>query len=150
MRFVTALVLMGLLLGAGGARTGPSGPALAAAGPRPAAAQSTVEDVGAARPDAPDPGPVVRIKQHPAADLPSGVSDEPPVAAAGQPPVLFESAVAADERSAATGSVVPTVLVRADLLGGQPDRPVLGAVAGVAPAGDAYARVVGPRAPPLG
>ncbi|MEE6306236.1 hypothetical protein V1634_05245 [Plantactinospora veratri] len=155
MRFVTALVLMGLLLGAAGARTGPSGPALAAAGTRPAAAQSTVEDVRVARPDVPDAGPVVR--QHPeaglpsgAAELPSGVPHEPPVAAAGQPPVRFESAVPADERSVAAGSVVPTVPVRADLPGAEPDRPGLGAVAGISPAGDAYARAVGPRAPPLG
>ncbi|MEO3929586.1 hypothetical protein ABGB07_37875 [Micromonosporaceae bacterium B7E4] len=153
MRFVTALVLMGLLLGAGGARTGLSDPAVAAGGARPAAAESTVEDV---RAEAPVTGPAERIGQHPDADGGqraeadgASAAAEPPVAVFEQPSETLKGAVATDERSVATGSVVPTVLVRADVLGGQPDRPVVGSAAGVWPAGNAYARVVGPRAPPL-
>ncbi|WP_203862893.1 hypothetical protein [Plantactinospora mayteni] len=149
MRFVTALVLMGLLLGAGGARTGLSGPAVTATESRPATAQSTVQDARAGA-DAVLAGPAVRTGSHAALDGPSGAAVEPTVVMAEQPSTVFEGAVAADERTGATGPVVPTVLVRADLLGGQPDRPVLGAAAGVWPAGNAHARVVGPRAPPLG
>ncbi|MEN3612684.1 hypothetical protein AAH979_24415 [Plantactinospora sp. ZYX-F-223] len=156
MRFVTALVLMGLLLGAGGTRTGLSDPAYSAGGARPAA-ESTVEDVRATGAEAPVTAPAVWIGQHPEADGgqraeadgASGAADEPPVAVAEQPSETLKAAVAADERSVATGSVVSTVLVRADVLGGQPDRPVVGPAAGVWPAGNAYARVVGPRAPPL-
>ncbi|MDW5323569.1 hypothetical protein [Plantactinospora sp. KLBMP9567] len=152
---MTALVLMGLLLGAGGARTGLSDPALAAGGARPAA-ESTVEAVRAAGAEAPATAPAVWIGQRPEADGgqraeadgASGAADGPPVALAEQPSETLKGAVATDERSVATGSVVPTVLVRADVLGGQPDRPVVGPAAGVWPAGNAYARVVGPRAPP--
>ncbi|MGX7675932.1 hypothetical protein [Plantactinospora sp. DSM 117369] len=188
MRFVTALVLMGLLLGAGGTRTGLSDPAFSAGGARPAA-ESTVEDVRAAGAEAPVTAPAVWIGQRAEADGgqraeadggqraeadggqraeadggqraeadggqraeadgASGAADEPPVVVAEQPSETLKGAVAADERSVATGSVVSTVLVRADVLGGQPDRPVVGPAAGVWPAGNAYARVVGPRAPPL-
>ncbi|MEQ4301477.1 hypothetical protein ABNF97_08810 [Plantactinospora sp. B6F1] len=116
LRFVTALVLMGLLLGAPGARSGLTDPAFAATGSSsvgqsPSVGHSTVEDE--------------------------------------RPSTSVEGAAATDERPVPTGSV-PTVLVRAGLLGREPVRPALGSAAGVWPAGDAYARVVGPRAPPLG
>ncbi|MDG4789453.1 hypothetical protein O7626_26610 [Micromonospora sp. WMMD1102] len=148
MRFVTALVLMGLLLGAGGARAGLSGPALAAAESRPAVAESTsvAESTvdGLRSPLA--LGGSSRTARHEA----SGVAGDAPVAVAEQPSATLVSAPPSEQEPVAAGSVVSTVQVPAALFGGQPDRPLVGAAVGGWPAGDAYARVAGPRAPPLG
>ncbi|MFY1672854.1 hypothetical protein ACN27G_23310 [Plantactinospora sp. WMMB334] len=128
MRFVTALVLMGLLLGAGGAGTAlsPAGPAAAATPQPPAVVGSTV--------DAPPPGVQgAGREQALVADRPSAGVEQSTVT----------------EGPALAGSVVPTVLVRAGLLVERPDRPVAGSAAGARQAGDAYVRATGPRAPPL-
>ncbi|MFY1687490.1 hypothetical protein [Plantactinospora sp. WMMB782] len=162
MRFVTALVLMGLLLGAGGARAGLSGPALAAAESRPAATQSTTAAKstvdGLRAPLA--LGGSSRTTRHESSGVAgessglagesSGVAGEGPVAVAEQPSATLVSALPSEEKPVAAGSVGSTVLVPVALFGGQPDRPVVGAAVGGWPAGNAYARVAGPRAPPLG
>ncbi|MFD0968961.1 hypothetical protein [Plantactinospora endophytica] len=185
MRFVTALVLMGLLLGAGAARAGLPGPAVAGSDPRPAAARSTVQDPRADLAEVPVTAPALRTGPDPTADERSravdwpvdaidkrsgaverpldandersravdgtaGAADEPPAVVVQRPSVVLEESAATDDRPEPVGSVPPTVLVRADLFGGEPDRPVVGSMAGAWPAGNAYARVVGPRAPPLG
>ncbi|MFC6022459.1 hypothetical protein ACFP2T_40675 [Plantactinospora solaniradicis] len=115
MRFVTALVLMALLLG-GGARTGLPG-ATGAAELRPDAAAATATS--------------------------STVDVE---ASAGD-----LTAVEADE-SSTTDSDTTAVVAGAVPVLGQPARSEVrpGTGAGSRPAGDAYARVIGPRAPPLG
>ena len=119
-RFVTALVLMALLLGGGGARTGLPGTTGAAESRPDAVATAGTSSTVEVEASAGDPTAV-------AAEVPTDDGGDP-TADAGVPAALgARAAVEAGE------SVV---------------RPGTGA--GSRPAGDAYARVIGPRAPPLG
>lgn len=132
-RFVTALVLMALLLGGGGLGTG-TPPAVAAT----ESASGAIE----ARPAAAAPvASSVDIEA-------SGVVDP----AGAQGAVAGQTPTTAGERSAEDGTASPAVVAGPAVHLGQPDRsgarPGIGPRSG--PAGDAFARVIGPRAPPLG
>ncbi|MEO3820474.1 hypothetical protein [Plantactinospora sp. B24E8] len=134
MRFVTALVLMALLLGAGGARPGQ------AAGPGTTGGTSTI----AAEAPSGVSGRTVeadRVAATSATGPGSGVAGpaDPARVDAGEP----TDPTGADAPASAVGPVAPT------------GRPVAsgalpGGGAATSPTGDAYPRTSGSRAPPTG
>ncbi|MBF9130801.1 hypothetical protein I0C86_17810 [Plantactinospora sp. S1510] len=125
MRFVTALVLMALLLGGGAARTGLPG--------TPGAAESRPDAVAAAGTSSTVDVSIVEVEA-PTGD-PTAVAAEVPTDDAGD--LTADAGVPARLDARAAGDAGVSAV-----------RPGTGA--GSRPAGDAYPRVIGSRAPPLG